>query len=349
MVGKIKKIIITGGAGFLGTNIATTLLNNDFKVLSFDNLSSRFSDTNVLKHKNYQFIHGDTRIKNELNIEGDFLVHCASSDNYRGNIEGDLNVIEFCYENKIPFIFLSSNKVYTNLVNKIPITEFDSRYVLGKKTGEYTRKGKPIVKSKIYNQGIDESFHTDGLDKFIRSLYGASKYTGDIFTQEFNSLGLEATILRISFIYGKYQFNDWLSELMIARLLSRSIKINGGGKEVTDALYINDFCELVLLIINNFEEFKHKIFNIGGGSDPSFTVSKLEALNLIDVLDQRAGLNNKPSKISFKPAEKHEHKIYLTNLTKISKYWKPKTVVFAGFEKKYHWLNENINWIKERV
>lgn len=349
MVGKIKTIIITGGCGSLGVNLATELLKNDFKVITFDNLSSSFSDTNILKHKNYTFIHGDIRIKNDLKkLEGDLLIHTAEPDDYRDIIDGGLNIIEYCQNNKIPLILISSNKIYSNLINKIPATELPSRLVLGRETGEYTKKGKPVIKSKVYENGIDETFPIDGLDLYFRSLIGASKYTGDLFTQEYNHLGLGSVIIRLSFTYGKYQYTDWLSKLMIARLIGREVVIEGTGKEVTDALFFEDFSELILLILNRFNEFKGKTFNIGGGFEPSFTISKLEALGLIDVLDQRSGYNNKPSKITYQQTMPYEHNIYLTDLSKISPYWKPKTVVFSGFEKKYNWLHDNLELIKEK-
>jgi len=346
----LRKIILTGGCGGVGTNIATYLLNKGFNVVSFDNLSSRFSETNILKHKNYSFVHGDIRVQSDIKkIQGDILIHLASCEYYRDNIAGDLNIIELCKEKNIPLILVSSNKVYSNLVDKLPFTEFESRYVLGKKTGEYTKKGKPITKSKVYGNGINETFPIDGLDNYFRTLYGAAKYTGDLFTQEFNYLGLNSTIIRASFIYGRFQYTDWLSKLMISRLLGREVEIDGNGKKVTDALYAEDFSELILNIILNFDSYKSKVFNVGGGCEPSFTVSKIEALNLIDILDQRAGFDNKPSEIKFIDEIKNEKNIYLTDLTKISKYWKPKTTVFTGFEKKYHWLSENINFIREMM
>lgn len=346
---KLEKIVIIGGCGGIGTNLATHFLKKGFKTTSFDNLSSRFSKTNILKHKNYSFIEGDIKRKSDLRFNGDFVIHLASSDNYRDNISGDLNLIEYCKEKNIPLIFVSSNRIYSNLVNKIPFTEFTSRYVIGEKTGQYTKKGKPITKSKVYNEGIDETFPIDGLDNYFKTLYGASRYTGDMFTQEFSQLGLKATILRTSFVYGKYQYTDWLSYFMIARLTGRDIEIQGSGKEVTDALYVDDFSELMELIVTKFDNFEGKVFNIGGGHNPSFTVSKLEALNLIDILDQRAGFDNKPSKVKFTKGDEFQHRIYLSDIRKVSKYWKPKTTVFSGFEKKYNWIYENIDFIKEAL
>ena len=222
----------------------------------------------------------------------------------------------------------------------------ESRYVLGKKTGRYTKKGKPIVDAGKYNLGIEETFPMDGMGKYYKTLYGASKYVGDMFAQEFNFDKLESIILRTSFVYGKYQFNDWLSEMMIAKILKKPLKVNGTGKEVTDALYADDFSELIHTLINNFKELKNNVFNVGGGHEPSFTISRLEALSLIDVLDQRANLGNPAIKVKY--THDDEKTIYLSNISKLAEYWKPKTIVFAGFEKKFEWINKNINLIKER-
>jgi len=344
----MKKIIITGGCGGVGTNLCSYLLMRDYEVVSFDNLSSKYSDTNILTHEKYEFIHGDIRLKEDIEkIKGDIVVHLAQNENYRSNIDGDLNVIEFCNKKKIPLIFCSNAKVYSSLVNSIPKTEMESRYVLGNKTGKYTKKGKPIVDAGKYNLGIEETFPMDGMGKYFKTLYGASKYVGDMFAQEFNFDKLQSIILRTSFIYGKYQFNDWLSEIMIAKLLRKPLKIKGTGKEVTDALYADDFSELIYMLINNFDKLKNNVFNVGGGHEPSFTISKLEALSLIDILDQRANLNNPAIKVRY--AKSNEHTIYLSNISKLKKYWKPKTIVFAGFEKKFEWIHKNINILKERT
>lgn len=340
------KIAITGGCGGIGTNICSYLLSRDYEVISFDNLSSRYSDTNILRHKRYKFVHGDARIKDDVSkIDADYVIHLAEDDNYRNNITGDLNIIEHCSNKKIPLIFCSSNKVYSNLVNSIPKTELDSRYTIGKKTDQFNQKGKPIIEAGKFGEGIKETFPMDGFGEYYRSLYGASKYVGDLFSQEFNKVKKsKVIILRLSYIYGKYQYNDWLADIMIKKILGGEVE--GGGKEVTDALYADDFSELILKLISDFDVHNGKVYNIGGGSSPSFNISRLEAINLVDVLDQRAGYKHGLVKIKNK---KEDFDVYISDLSKISPYWKPKTIVFMGFEIKFKWILQNIDLIKERI
>jgi CDP-paratose 2-epimerase len=333
--------LITGGAGFIGCNLADYFLNGRFEVKVFDNLSRKGTEKNIewLKsnHKTgFEFIKNDIRNFDSLleateNI--DIIFHTAaqvavttSIENPREDFEinalGTLNVLEAARQsNSDPIIvFTSTNKVYGNNVNKIPLIEKDTRYEFA---------------DPNYKEGIPENFSTDAEE---HTPYGSSKYTADIYIRDFfNIYGLKTVTFRMSCIYGTRQFGNedqgWVSYFIISSFFNKPIVIYGDGKQVRDVLYIDDLIRSFELAYQNIKKTKGKVYNIGGGAKN--TMSLLELLNMLKNL----GLNPKYKFDKWRPADQ---KVYISDIKKAKEFdWAPEITPKEGVKKLLNWVKEN--------
>ena len=339
-----KRILVTGGAGLVGSHTAEYYAKNDNKVIVLDNLmrsqlfgydkkSVEYNWDYLTKYKNIEKIKGDVR--NEKDVyraigKGvDAVIHTAAQpgiplsmriprEDFDINAFGTLNVLE-CLRQKSPkatFIYCSTNKVYGENVDKILLEEQKTRYAF---------KG---VNGISENMPIDHTSHTP---------YGVSKYVGDIYTQEYaHTYGMKTAVFRMSCIYGTRQFGfedqGWVAWFIIATLLNKPITIYGNGKQVRDILYVDDLVEAYDKFIEN--DLRHVVCNIGGGSDN--TTSLLEFL---DFLGQELG--EKP-KVNFSHWRPSDQKVYVSDICEIKNKlnWQPKITPHQGF-------GQLINWIKK--
>lgn len=342
------KILVTGGAGFVGSHVAE-FYAKDNDVIVYDNLSrakllgkddknSRYN-WNYLK-ENYPKIKlvrggiGDYEKLSEYARGVDIIVHAAAQTavttsvrepepDFETNAIGTFNVLGAARKSgKKPIIvYCSTNKVYGENVNNINVIEREKRY-------EFEDKHK---------EGILEDF---GIDLCEHTPYGCSKLSGDLYAQDYGHLyGLKTGVFRMSCIYGTRQFGvedqGWVAWFTIATLLGKPITIYGDGKQVRDVLYVSD-------LVNAFDAFiksdtKHGVFNMGGG--PNNTLSLLE---LLDILKKETGLE---SKISFDNWRPSDQKVYISNIDKAKKTlnWGPKVTPKEGIEKLIKWVENNKN------
>jgi CDP-paratose 2-epimerase len=347
------KILITGGAGFVGSSIANHLkLNNPkFKVSCFDNLIRHGSKINlkILKKNNINFIKGDIRNIDKIKSIGDFdlMIECAaetsvmSSKNSKykylidTNLIGTINCLQVCKERNAKFLFLSSSRVYPiNILNSLSFKQFKTRYELKDQINIIGASAK----------GISEELSLNG----HRSLYGASKLASEIIINEFNfSFGLKTIINRCGMIAGPGQFGKedqgvityWLASHYWRKPL-KYIGYGGSGKQLRDVLNIKDLCELIELQIKNFEKFNNNTFNVGGGN---FTIS------LRELTKYCSELTGNELKIKSEKKERFgDVRVYKTNNNKISTYsgWKPKRDVKQTLLETYMWLQKNEKQLK---
>jgi CDP-paratose 2-epimerase len=339
---KMKTCLITGGVGFLGVNCSLKFLANGWKVIAFDNLHRKGVHTNILNHPNYTFIHGDIRNYSDLKEidKIDCVLHLAANAgipwsiknpryDFEVNASGTINILEYARIRKIPVIFASTNKVYSDAICDLPLEEKDYRY---------------DFKDEKYKTGITTDFPIDGRGEHSHSPYGCSKASADLYCQEyFHTYGVPTTVFRMSCLGGKYQFGadeqGWFSWFMIAKLLGKPLTIYGNGKQVRDVLYGDDIAELYYLAVTQPENFAGKVFNVGGG--PENTVSLLEAIELIDKIDKGFGFNNPPLQYSFADWRLADHRVYYSDIRPLEKLWKPKNGILASFTKTYEWLAKN--------
>lgn len=338
------RVLVTGGAGLVGSHTAEYYAKRGHEVIAFDNLmrSKLFgSDKKTVEYnwkyletfKNVSRVVGDVRNEEDLIkvIKGlDVVIHTAGQpgvpssarmpkEDFSINAFGTLNVLE-CLRQHSPeaiFIYCSANKVYGENVDKYALDEKDKRYVY-----------KDI-------SGISESL---SIDHTGHTPYGVSKYVGDLYTQEYAHIyGMRTAVFRMSCIYGTRQFGfedqGWVAWFVIAGLLNQPITIYGDGKQVRDLLYVDDLIEGYDAFVKS--NLKHAVFNIGGG--PNNTTSLLEFL---DLLQKETGTR---MKISFSDWRPSDQKVYISNIAKVKDglNWQPKVSVSDGVKRLIKWAKEN--------
>ncbi|MEM3833355.1 MAG: SDR family NAD(P)-dependent oxidoreductase [Thermoprotei archaeon] len=347
------KILVTGGAGFIGSHVAEHYAKEGNEVVVFDNLSRArvlgksvgdpLYNWNYLKksYTNVTLVRGDVRNFEEVraNSKGvDVIVHAAAqvavttslSDprtDFEVNALGTFNVLEAARLNNASMVFLSTNKVYGENVNKIPVKEEGKRYCFA---------------DERYRNGLPETFPVDLCG---HSPYGCSKLSADIYVQDYaHTYGLKTGVFRLSCIYGERQFGvedqGWLSWFVIATLTDRPITIYGDGKQVRDVLYVGDLIEAFDKFLNS--NLKHEVFNVGGG--PKNTVSLLE---LLDLLKDLTGKHPKVSFADWRPADQ---KVYVSDISKAERLlkWSPKVDPRIGIKRMIKWISGNLALFRQR-
>jgi CDP-paratose 2-epimerase len=283
--------LITGGAGFIGTNVADRLLSAGHPVLVFDNLSRPGVDRNLawLRAKHGDLVQSkiaDTRdaaAVREAVRRATHVFHFAAQvavttslvdpiHDFEVNARGTVNVLEAIRNSiaKPPLFFTSTNKVYGGLED-VGILEKESRY-------------EPANDATVQN-GISELRPLD-----FHSPYGCSKGTADQYVIDYaRSYGLRTVVFRMSCIYGPHQFGTedqgWVAHFLIRALNRQPITIYGDGKQVRDILFVDDLVNAFMLAAEKIETVSGHAFNIGGGVKN--TISLRELIRMIAVLEGR--------------------------------------------------------------
>jgi CDP-paratose 2-epimerase len=335
------KILVTGGAGFIGSNLSHHYLNKGHEVIVFDNLSRKGTEKNLewlnANHKkNLTFIKGDIRNFDSLldaSKYADMIFHTAAQvavttsvknprEDFEINALGTFNVLEAARQNSTDpiIIFCSTNKVYGNNVNIISIVEKERRY-------EFS--------DPKFTDGIPEDFSTDANE---HTPYGSSKYAADVFMRDFSAVyGMKTVTFRCSCIYGIRQFGNedqgWVAYFTISSILKKPIIIYGDGKQVRDILFIDDLVNAFDTASESINKTKGYVFNIGGG--PNNTISLLELINLLEKLT-----GNK-IKFNFEDWRPFDQKIYVSDIKKAKKTfgWRPNITKEEGIKKLFDWIN----------
>ncbi|MDD3887309.1 MAG: NAD-dependent epimerase/dehydratase family protein [Patescibacteria group bacterium] len=349
-----KNILITGGAGFVGSNLALKLKNKYSKTNIFvlDNLKRRGSELNILRlaKQNIKFIHGDIRCKEdfdeipridlilECSAEPSVLAGINSSPDYliNTNLLGTINCLEFARKNDANFLFLSTSRVYPiETINKLNYIESKDRFDL-------SNKQKIKGASKF---GIAENFPING----SRSLYGATKLCSEILLQEYvANYGIKGIINRCGVITGPWQMGKvdqgvfvlWAARHIFGGKLSY-IGYGGQGKQVRDFIHINDLFDIIDIQLNSIDKFNGEVYNIGGGAKNSVSLKELTT-----ICQKITG--NKIKIDSTKETRPTDLKLFITDSRKIMKLadWKPKKDIKETMTDIVKWINENKNQLK---
>jgi CDP-paratose 2-epimerase len=329
-------VVITGGAGFIGINLAHRLLRAGRGVRIYDNLSRRGAERNLrwlrsVHGSRLQVQQGDVRsaggIREALTDIGT-VFHLAAQvavtasladprDDFAVNAEGTLNVLEEIRRagRQIGLIFTSTNKVYGALED-IPLVASPKRY---------DPAGGLL--------GIDEarqlSFH---------SPYGCSKGTADQYVLDYaRGYAIDATVFRMSCIYGPHQHGTedqgWVAHFLIRAAQNLPITIYGDGKQVRDLLYVDDLIEAFLRAEECLPQIAGQAFNIGGGA--ANTISLGELIELIAVL------NGAAPEISYGPWRAGDQRWYVSDAGKFQRAtgWRPKTGIEEGIHRLHEWVS----------
>ena len=342
-------ILITGGAGFVGANLASRFLSEGKKVMIYDNLSRDGVIENLqwLKKnfpENLIIQVADIREKNVLersvlnatavyHFSAQVAVTTSLTDpihDFDVNLRGTFNVLEAIRKSphRPPLIFTSTNKVYGNL-GALDFSLNGTRY----------EAIDPIIKKK----GISEKQPLD-----FHSPYGCSKGAADQYVLDYSkSYGLKSVVFRMSCIYGPHQFGNedqgWVAHFLISALKDQPVTIYGNGKQVRDILYVEDLVDAFELALEKMDTIAGKVYNIGGG--PENTVSIKEILTMIKEIA------NDHLEISYEEWRRGDQYYYVSNTSKFTKDtgWTPKYSVTEGVTNLMLWLCENRNIENPRV
>lgn len=283
-----RTILIPGGAGFVGSNLAVLLKGHfeSVRVIAFDNLKRRGSELSLsrLAECGVEFVHGDIRSREDFDGLPDFdlLLDCSAepsvsagqngSPDYllQTNLVGTLNLLELARQKSAAFMFMSTSRVYPlTTLNALPYEQGATRleWMLGEEVA-----GLSI-------RGIAEDFSLDG----PRSLYGASKLAGELILQEYvQSYSMPAIINRCGVIAGPWQMGKvdqgvitlWVARHLFGGALSY-IGYGGLGKQVRDVLHVKDLFSLLIKQLEDMEAWKGTPYNVGGGSEISTSLLEL--------------------------------------------------------------------------
>jgi len=340
-------ILITGGCGFVGSNLAITLRKQGQNIHCLDNLSRRGSEFNLQRILEYdcKFIHGDIRNSDDLDKMGanyDIMLECSAepsvlagskgSDAYsliNNNLIGFINCVEYCRKNSIAVIFLSTSRVYPyNKIDSFTYEELDSRFEI--------KNNNPFISRK----GITVDFPLKG----IRSLYGATKLTAEYILQEYSAnYNIPSIINRVGVIAGPWQlgkvdqgvFTFWLANHYFKKPLNY-IGYGGKGKQLRDLLHIDDLISLINVQLNSINKYRGQIFNVGGSSFSS--LSLMETTNICQIVT--GNKVNISSILQNRPADLIWYKTDNT-LTTEEFNWKPQKNAEIIIQDIYLWLRQN--------
>lgn len=353
---KYKTILITGGAGFIGSNLAVSFKQRypDLKLIALDNLKRRGSELNlrILKENGIDFIHADIRCPEDLifNKKIDLMIECSAEPSVMAgfdnpayiintNLAGTINCLELCRKYHADIIFLSTSRVYPYKdINSIRIKESATRF-------EWSPGQNIAGWSK---DGFNDDFTTNGAKTF----YGATKLASELIMQEYMAnYGIKGIINRCGVVGGPGQFGKVDQGIftfwMLAHYFKKNVKyigFGGKGKQVRDLLHVNDLFELVDLQINNLAKLNAQVFNVGGGRQSS--LSLLEATQLCQKIS-----GNKVKISKDLETRSGDINIYITDNKKVTQAigWKPKcrpAEVMAGI---FEWIKENEDLIARSI
>ncbi len=238
------------------------------------------------------------------------------------NASGTLNILEFARRlGGVPVIYCSTNKVYDGeKINAIPIKQIEARYTYD---------------DPRYKYGIPPDFPVDGGD---HSCYGVSKLAGDIYSQEYaRNMGVPTVVNRMSCLAGRWQMGveeqGWVAWFVFAAISGKTINIYGNGKQVRDILDADDLARLLELQLAEINVHKGKVYNVGGGNRN--TLSLLECVNY---LNKKLNIN---IPLKFHPWRVADHRVYVSDISKLESFWKPKTTPYQVLDKIYQWAIEH--------
>jgi CDP-paratose 2-epimerase len=335
-----RHVLITGGAGFIGTNLADRLLSSGSSVLIYDDMSRPGVDRNLAWLRRQ---HGDrvrveiADVRNRQTLRtavrsAERVFHFAAQvavttsltdplHDFEVNVGGTLNLLEEirALESPPPLLYTSTNKVYGSLAD-LGLEKNGTRY-------------QPLDASLRVGVGEDRplDFH---------SPYGCSKGSADQYVLDYaRTFGLPAVVFRMSCIYGFHQKGTedqgWVAHFLIRALAGKPIVIYGDGLQVRDLLFVDDLVDAFLLAHANIHTLSGQAFNIGGGLG--------NTISLVELLSMVAAIHGSKPKVHLESWRCADQRYYVsdTRRFKAATGWSPKVNVRQGVERLYRWLRES--------
>jgi CDP-paratose 2-epimerase len=338
--GKDRVTLITGGAGFVGANLAHRLLTEGHRVLVLDNLSRPGVERNLdwLQQNHPTGLDvavadvRDAAAVERAVARADHVFHFAAQvavttslvdprEDFAVNALGTLNVLEAARAQPVPpsVLMTSTNKVYGGLEDVA--LELD-----GQRYGP--------VDADIASHGISESRPLD-----FHSPYGCSKGTADQYVHDYaRSYGMKTVVFRMSCIYGQRQFGTedqgWVAHFLLRALDGEPITLFGDGKQVRDILFVDDLVDALVLAQRNIGKLAGGAFNIGGGPR--------NVISLLDLLDQIEVLEGKRPETTHEDWRTGDQRYYVSDTRRFEAAtgWRPAVDARRGIERLHQWLRE---------
>ncbi|HEU5276122.1 MAG TPA: SDR family NAD(P)-dependent oxidoreductase [Xanthobacteraceae bacterium] len=337
-----QPVLVTGGCGFVGCNIAAALAARGRTVVVADNLSrrgaalnaewlrERFADRVVVAVADVR----DHDVMDELVADASAVLHLAGQvavttslvdpiEDFEINTRGTLNILEAVRRRNpsAPVIFASTNKVYGRLLDDGAVHRVDGRYA---------------PDDDRLASGVSECAPLD-----FHSPYGCSKGAADQYVRDYARVaGLRTVVLRMSCIYGPRQFGTedqgWIAHFLLQAMRGRPITVYGDGCQVRDALYVGDAVEAWIAALDSIERTSGEIFNLGGG--PS------NALSLRDLLGWIEESHGEAPEIRMEAWRPGDQPWYVSDIGKISRAldWAPRTPLRDGLRALDDWLTDGV-------
>jgi CDP-paratose 2-epimerase len=335
-----KHVLITGGAGFIGTNLADRIAASGKPVLLYDDLSRPGVDKNVawLREQHGERVRveiADVRSRQSLRTavrNAEQVFHFAAQvavttsltdplHDFEVNVGGTLNLLEEirALESPPPLLFTSTNKVYGGL-SDLELEKNGTRY-------------QPL--DAALRTGIGEDRPLD-----FHSPYGCSKGAADQYVLDYaRTFGLPAVVFRMSCIYGLHQLGTedqgWVAHFLIRAIEGKPLILYGDGLQVRDVLFAEDLVDAFLLAQQNIHTLSGQAFNIGGGLG--------NTISLLELLETIGALHGAKPDIRMKDWRPGDQRYYVsdTRRFKAATGWAPKVNVRSGVERLYQWLLES--------
>ncbi len=341
-----NKVLITGGAGFIGSNLADYLLRRDYDVSVFDNFVREGTKSNadwlIQKYPLMKVITGDVRNEKDLLSavkDQDVVIHLAAQvavttsvtdprTDFDINALGTFNMLEAVRKNgRRPIvIFSSTNKVYGGMEN-VKIIEKKTRYAY---------KNLPF--------GVSEKEMLD-----FHSPYGCSKGAADQYIRDYERIyDIPTVVFRQSCIYGPRQFGvedqGWVAWFIITLTLGKKITVYGDGKQVRDILFVEDLVRLFETAIRKIKISRGKIYNVGGGMKNTMSVWHEFGPILTKLFGRQILVN-------FSDWRPGDQKVFISDIRYVEKElgWKPKFAADEGIEKLFTWVQNHKSLFKNFI
>ncbi|HEX7395172.1 MAG TPA: GDP-mannose 4,6-dehydratase [Anaerolineaceae bacterium] len=335
-----QKFLITGGAGFIGSNFVSRLLQRGEQVTIFDNLSRSGSRHNLewlretYGDNTFKLVIGDVRDAKAIQDvarESNVIVHLAAQvavttsvfkprEDFEINAFGTFNVLEAARASrKNPVVLYSStNKVYGGM-DDVEVVEQSTRY--------------------NYATLPNGASETQPLD--FHSPYGCSKGAGDQYVRDyFRIYDLPTVVFRQSCIYGTRQFGvedqGWVAWFVIAAITGHAISIYGDGKQVRDILFVEDLLDAYDAALSQINRAAGKVYNLGGGANNTLSIWE----EFCPLLEKMVGHSIPVTKGDWRPGDQ---KVYISDISKAEKElgWKPRIGVKEGVQRLFDWVSAN--------
>jgi CDP-paratose 2-epimerase len=333
-----ERVLVTGGAGFIGSNLVADLVGRGREVVVYDNLSRKGTAVNLEWLKGtlgagIEFINADVCDFDSLRKAASgarVIYHLAAQvavttsvadprSDFQSNAVGTFNVLEaarLSMERPI-LVFTSTNKVYGGMED-LRVEEDKTRYRFADRV-----------------DGVSEERALD-----FHSPYGCSKGAADQYVRDYARIyGLPTVVFRMSCIYGPRQFGNedqgWVAHFLISGLKGRPLTVYGNGKQVRDVLYVGDLLQAFHAAVERMETVRGSVYNVGGGRD-----NTLSLLELLELMEERYNHRLSPSFADWRPGDQP---IYVSDIRKARRElgWEPAVGSGEGVDMLHRWILDN--------